>query len=108
MSDVKSPTRVVRMPPGAFDPQRFAEVQQMALAASSHLIPAIQRLPGLISYFSGGSPDGPMANLSIRESGEQAAQMATLKEMTVDARRDAAAVGVEFINAVNYPIAWTI
>jgi hypothetical protein len=34
--------------------------------------------------------------------------MGALKEMTVDARRDAAAVGVEFINVVSYPIAWTI
>lgn len=34
--------------------------------------------------------------------------MAGLKEMIVDARSDAEAVGVTFIPIVNYPIAWHI
>ena len=78
------------------------------MAISSYLIPAIRRLPGLISYFAGAAPDGSMVNVSVWESDEHAAQMGALKEMTVDARRDAAAVGVEFINVVNYPSSWTI
>jgi hypothetical protein len=74
----------------------------------SAALAAIRRLPGLISYFAGASPDGSMVNVSVRETGEHPAQMGALKEMMVDARRDAAAVGAEFINVVNYPIAWTI
>ena len=34
--------------------------------------------------------------------------MAKLKEMIVDARRDAEAVGVSFILIVNYPINWRV
>jgi len=108
MSNVESRGSVVRVSQGKFDPNRFAEVEQMAVATSSYLIPAIQRLPGLISYFAGASPDGSMVNVSVWDSNEHAAQMDALKEMMVDARRDAEAVGVEFINVVNYPIAWTI
>jgi hypothetical protein len=108
MLDVNSPRPVVRVSRGRFDPGRFAEVQEMMMAASSYLIPAIRRLPGLISYFAGASPDGSMVNVSVWESDEHATQMSALTEMTVDARKDAAAVGVEFINIVNYPIAWTI
>jgi len=108
MSNVESLGSVVRVSRGKFDPDRFAEVQQMAVATSLYLIPAIQRLPGLISYFAGASPDGSMVNVSVWDSNEHAAQMDALKEMMVDARRDAEAVGVEFINVVNYPIAWTI
>ena len=35
-------------------------------------------------------------------------QMGQLKEMVVDARSDADAVGVTFSPIVNYPIAWSI
>jgi hypothetical protein len=108
MPGTESRGPVVRVSRGMFDPGRFAEVQEMVMATSSYLIPAIRRLPGLISYFAGASPDGSMVNVSVWETGEHAAQMGALKEMMIDARRDAAAVGVEFINVVNYPIAWTI
>jgi len=107
MPDTES-RAVVRVSRGKFDPGRFAEVQEMVMATSSYLIPAIRRLPGLISYFAGASPDGSMVNVSVWDSDEHAAQMGSLPEMVVDARKDAAAVGVEFINVVNYPIAWTI
>lgn len=108
MPDIESTGPVVRVSRGKFDPGRLAEVHEMMMATSSYLIPAIRRLPGLISYYSGASPDGSMVNVSVWESDEHAAQMGTLKEMTVDARKDSAAVGVAFINVVNYPIAWTI
>ena len=51
---------VVRVSRGNFDPARFAEVQEMSVAISSFLIPAIKALPGLISYYAGASPDGSM------------------------------------------------
>ena len=46
--------------------------------------------------------------MSVWESNQAADQMGDLKEMIVDARSAAEAVGVTFIPIVNYPIAWTI
>jgi hypothetical protein len=42
------------------------------------------------------------------ESDADAQQMGTLKEMIVNASRDAETAGVEFTPVVNYPIAWRI
>jgi hypothetical protein len=47
-------------------------------------------------------------DVSIWESDANAQQMGKLKEMIVDARRDAEAAGVAFTPIVNYPIAWHI
>ena len=41
---------VMRLGRGTFDPARFAEVQETSIATSRYLIPAIGKLPGLISY----------------------------------------------------------
>jgi len=49
-----------------------------------------------------------MVHVSIWQSEQHAQQMGKLKEMSVDARRDAEAVGVEFIPFVNYPVSWHI
>ncbi len=43
------------------------------MATSSYLIPAIRRLPGLINYFAGASPDGSTVNVSVWESDEASA-----------------------------------
>ena len=99
---------VVRVSRGTFDPARFAEVQAMTIATGRYLVPAISRLPGLISYYAGASPDGSMIHVSIWDSGEHASQMGRLKEMIVDARTDAEKVGVSFIPIVNYPVDWVI
>jgi hypothetical protein len=99
---------VVRVSRGNFDPARFAEVQAMTIATGRYLIPAISRLPGLISYYAGASPDGSMVHVSIWDSAEHAGQMGRLKEMIVDARNDAEKAGVSFIPIVNYPIDWVI
>ena len=102
------PTAVVRVSRGDFDPARFAEVQAMTVATSRYLIPAIEKLPGLISYYVGASPDGSAVHVSIWESDEHARQMNGLKEMIVDARRDGEKAGVSFTPIVNYPIDWII
>jgi hypothetical protein len=107
-ADPIPPTAVVRVSRGNFDPARFPEVREMTVATGRYLIPAITKLPGLISYYAGASPDGSMVHVSIWESGEHAQQMSRLKEMIVDAQRDAAKAGVTFIPIVNYPIDWTI
>jgi hypothetical protein len=75
---------------------------------SEYLIPAIKRLPGLIHWYAGVSPEGSIVNVSVWDSDEHAAQMGRLKEMTVDARGEMEALGVTFIPIVNYPVNWTI
>ncbi|TVZ05003.1 hypothetical protein EAS64_10280 [Trebonia kvetii] len=102
------PTAVIRVSRGNFDPVRFPEVQEMSVAISHYLIPAIKALPGLISYYVGTSPDGSGVHVSIWETEEHAQQMDRLKVMIEDARRDGVKVGVTFTPIVNYPIDWTI
>ena len=99
---------VVRVSCGTFDPARFAAVQAMTIATGRYLVPAISRLPGLISYYAGASPVGSMIHVSIWDSDEHASQMGQLKEMIVDARNDAEQAGVSFIPIVNYPVDWGI
>jgi hypothetical protein len=101
-------TAVFRVSRGTFDPSRFAEVDAVNTKVSGYLIPAIQRLPGLIRFYAGVSPDGSMVMVSFWDADEHAAQMDTLKEMAVDARGEMEAVGVSFIPIVNYPVNWTI
>lgn len=101
-------TAVVRVSRGTFDPARFAEVYAMTMATGRYLIPAISKLPGLISYYAAASPDGSIVHVSIWESGEHARQIRRLTEMIIDARRDAEQAGVTFIPIVNYPIHWAI
>jgi hypothetical protein len=75
---------------------------------SAYLIPASSRLPGLIHWYAGVSPEGSIVNVSVWDSDEHAAQMDRLTEMTVDARGEMVAVGVTFIPIVNCPVNWTI
>ena len=103
------PTAVVRVSQGSFDPARFTEVHETTIATVSYLVPAVKKLPGLISYHAGTSPDGSVVHVSIWESGEHAQQMSRLKEMIVDTRRAYEKAGVTFTTPiVNYPINWTI
>jgi hypothetical protein len=102
------PTAVVRVSRGNFDPARFAEVQEMTVATSRYLIPAIKKLPGLISYYAGASPGGSAVHVSVWESDQHAQQMSRLKEMIIDARQDAERASVTFSPIVNYPVDWTI
>ena len=108
MTEALPPTAVIRVSRGNFDPARFEEVDRMAKEIGTYLIPAIHKLPGLLSYYAGTSPDGSMVHVSLWDSEEHAKQMGGLKEMIVDARRDSEAVGVTFIPIVNYPLSWTI
>src|ERR1700744_2386379 len=98
----------VRVSRGRFDPGRFAEVDAVNERVSGYLVPAIGRLPGLIHWYAGVSPEGSIVNVSVWDSDEHAAQMDRLKEMTVDARGEMKAVGVEFVPIVNHPVNWTI
>jgi hypothetical protein len=108
MSLTLPPAAVIRVSRGNFDPARFSEVERMTRDTGTYLVPAIGRLSGLAGYFAGASPSGSMVHVSLWESDADAQQMGKLKEMIVNARRDAETAGVEFIPIVNYPIAWRI
>ena len=108
MTESLPPAAVVRVSRGSFDPGRFAEVDAVNTRVSEYLVPAIGRLPGLIHWYAGVSPEGSIVNVSVWDTDEHAAQMDRLTEMTVDARGEMTAVGVTFIPIVNYPIRWTI
>lgn len=62
----------------------------------------------LIHFYAAVSPKGSAVHVSVWDSDEHAAQLDRLKEMAVDARVEAEAVGVTFTPIVNYPINWTI
>ncbi len=108
MTLILPPTSVIRVSRGDFDPARFADVERMTRDTGTYLIPAIKRLSGLAGYFAGNSPSGSTVHVSLWESDAHAQQMGSLKEMVVDARREAEAAGVAFIPIVNYPVAWHI
>lgn len=108
MTESLPATAFVRVSRATFDPSRFAEVDAMNRKTSEYLIPAIRRLPGLIHFYAGVSPKGSAAHVSVWDSEEHAAQLDRLKEMIVDARKEAEASGVTFHPIVNYPINWTI
>ena len=103
MTLVLPPTSVIRVSRADFDPARFAEVDRMTRDTGTYLIPAINRLSGLAAYFAGASPTG-----SLWESDAHARQLDSLKEMVVNARRDAETVGAGFTPIVHYPLAWHI
>jgi len=108
MTESLPATAFFRVSRATFDPSRFAEVDAMNKKTSEYLIPAIKRLPGLIHFYAGVSPEGSAVQVSVWDCDEHAAQLDRLKEMTVDARGEAEAVGVTFTPIVNYPINWTI
>jgi hypothetical protein len=108
MTLVLPPTTVIRVSRGDFDPARFAEVDRMTHDTGTYLIPAIKRLPGLAAYFAATSPTGSTVHVSLWESDAHAQQMGSLKEMIVNARQAAEAVGVRFTPIVNYPLTWHI
>ena len=108
MTESLPATAVVRVSRGTFDPSRFAEVDAMNKKVPEYLIPAIKRLPGLIHYYTGVSPEGSIVAVSVWDSDEHATQLDQLKEMIVDARGEAEAAGVAFTPILDYPIGWTI
>ena len=108
MTESLPATAVVRVSRASFDPSRFAEVDAMNKKTSAYLIPAIKRLPGLIHFYAGVSPEGSAVQVSLWDSDEHASQLDHLTEMIVTARGEAEAVGVTFTPIVNYHIGWTI
>lgn len=108
MTESLPATAVVRVSHASFDPSRFAEADAANKRTSEYLIPAIRRLPGLIHYFVGISPEGSLLHVSVWDSDEHAAQMGQLPEMIVDARGELEALGAKFVPILDYPISWTV
>ena len=108
MTESLPATAVVRASRATFDPSRFAEVDAVNTKTSEYLIPAVTRLPGLIHFYAGISPDGSMLQVSVWDSEEHSAQLNHLKEMVVIARGEMEAVGVKFTPIATYPVSWTI
>ena len=109
MAESLSATAVVRIARASFDPSRFAEIDALTTKQAEYLIPAIKRLPGLVHWYTGVSPEGLAVQVSVWDSEEHAAQMDRLNEMAVIARGEMEALGGTFLRPiVNYPINWTI
>jgi hypothetical protein len=101
-------TAVVRASRATFDPSRFAEIDAVHTKTAEYLAPAVGRLPGLLHFYAGISPDGSALQVSIWDSEEHSAQLNHLKEMVVVARGEMEAVGVAFTPVVTYPVSWSI
>ena len=109
MTESLPATAVVRVSRANFDPSRFAEFDALVTRQAEYLIPAIKRLPGLLHWYTGVSPEGSTVQVSVWDSDEHAAQMNQLKEMAVVARGEMEAAGATFVRPiVHYPVNWTI
>ena len=99
---------VIRVARNDWDPARFDQAREINERTSQYLIPAIQRLDGLIGFYAGVSPTGSLMNASLWQSTANAQQMDSLKEMIVDARNEFSALDPTFDPIVNYPTLWSI
>lgn len=102
------PGAVIRVSRAEFDPATLADVERMTHETGEYLIPAIRQLDGLFGYYVGVAAEGSTVHISVWQSNDHANQMGRLKEMIVDARNDAEAVGVHFLPIINHPVAWHI
>jgi len=93
---------VIRVSRATFDPGRLAEAERMLRDTATYLVPAIRRLDGLLGYYAGASAEGSIVAVSLWDSDAHANQMGSLKEMIIDARRDAEAAGVGVPAIANY------
>ena len=86
-----------------------AEVTTRLIQSAASLVPAIQALPGCLSYYVGSDETSTtMVNVSVWDSLEHAQAMATLPEMAASAK-EFLALGVEFERPiVNYPVLWSL
>jgi quinol monooxygenase YgiN len=98
---------IVRISKGSYPPSRHAEFTARMAEAGKTLIPAIQRLPGCLSYFAAtDETSSTMVNVSVWDTLEHAQAMATLPEMAA-LPREFIALGAEFERPiVNYTSLW--
>jgi hypothetical protein len=99
---------IVRISKGRFAPAQYNEIQRLAEESAKPLIPAIQRLRGLIYYSAGIDPvTNTFVNVSIWTDLAAAKQMETLPEMLAG-RPIMEQAGLQFEGIANYEPLWTI
>jgi quinol monooxygenase YgiN len=99
----------VRISKGSYPPAMHAEFTARMAEAGSVLVPAIQRLPGCLSYFPAtDETSSTMINVSVWDTLEHAQAMANLPEMAALAK-EFVALGAEFERPiVNYQTLWRL
>ena len=99
---------VLRLSRGWFEPQQYSQVETMLNEGARTLVPAIERLDGLVAYYVGiDAKTNSMTNTSIWTTDEAASQMWTLQAM-LDQRDLFLAIGVRFDPIANYAPLWDI
>jgi hypothetical protein len=99
---------IVRVSRGQFNVAAHDDVARLLAQAQDQVIPAIRRLPGLVSYHAAvDRSSGTMVNISVWDSLEHAQSMDSLKEMG-DLRAIFASHGIAFEPIVNYEVLWSI
>ena len=99
---------IVRISRGRFDSANGDVVAAALTSAQTQLIPAIERLAGLLHYYAGIEwTSATIVNVSIWESLEHAQQMSTLAPMLA-LREQFETLGVQFDPIVNYETLWQI
>lgn len=99
----------VRISKGSYPPAMHAEFTRRMADAGRVLIPAIQRLPGCLSYYAAtDEASSTMINVSVWDTLEHAQAMATLPEMAALAQ-EFIALGAQFERPiVNYRSLWQL
>jgi hypothetical protein len=100
---------VVRISRGSFDPAQADDWEKRLTRSGDTLVPAIKRLPGLLSYHAGiDKAAGSLVNVSVWDSLASARQMETLAEMGASAREFIAAGATFERPIINYQTVWSI
>jgi quinol monooxygenase YgiN len=99
----------VRISKGSYAPALHAQVSERLNTSSKSLIPAIQKLPGCISFFVGSDArSNTMVNVSVWDTFEHAEAMSSLAEMTALAK-EFISLGVNFERPItNYEAMWQL
>ena len=100
---------VVRISRGRYKPKLHNEVTARLNESAASLAPAIQAMPGCLSYYAGSDESSnTMVNVSVWDTLEHAQAMSSLPEMAALAR-EFLALGVEFERPItNYPVLWSL
>lgn len=102
----ETPTAVVRISTGRFDPGRTDEVIAALRASETTLRPAIATLPGLLAYYVGIDRDtSTITNTSIWQTRSEAMAMNSLQEMR-HLRAIFQQLGVTFDPVANHDTLW--
>jgi hypothetical protein len=99
----------LRISKGSYKAELHSLVSRRLAESAIALVPAINALPGCLSYYAGADPiTNSMVNVSTWDTLEHAQAMGSLVSMG-ELAKEFIAMGVEFERPiVNYPVAWNI